>query len=196
MSADAKELNDTPPAPRWRLWVDGCGGFLLLTGNRWTVGGVSHESVADICVRADLPRLAGTIQRSGADYFWLASEQADRPQLIRSGEPLDLPGSATLSLQQPSALCDSAALTVKPPHRFDQHVDGVVLANETVLVGPSMDCHIRCRDCSDRAVLIRRGNRWIAKVGLAGESANLEPGKRVVLRTLAMTLEPTGSDET
>jgi hypothetical protein len=78
---------------------------------------------------------------------------------------------------------------LQAPHRFDEHVDAVVLVNETVLIGPSADCHIRHRDCSERAVLIRRGNGWIAKAGLAGESVALEPGKQTVLRTLAMTLE-------
>lgn len=189
MSADANELNDAPPASRWRLWVDGCGGFLLLAGKRWTVGGVGDDRGADIRVRADLPRVAGTIERSGADYFWLGSRESDQRELIRSGEPLAVQGSARLSLQQPSPLCESAVLQLRAPHRFDEHVDAVVLVNETILVGPGADCHLRCRDCSERAVLIRRGSEWIAKPGLAGESVALEPGKRTLVKTLAMTLE-------
>lgn len=189
MSAHATKLNDSPPAPRWRLWIDGCGGFLLLAGERWTLGGVSQNRDADICVRADLPRLAGTIERSGADYFWSGLQGSDRRELIPSGQTLALQGSARLSLHQPSALSESAVLTLSPPHRFDQHVDAVVLANETVLIGPSPDCHIRYRESSDRAVLIRRGSQWLAKSGLAGESMPLAPGRRTMLRTLAMTLE-------
>ncbi len=189
VSANATELNDTPPAPRWRLWIDGCGGYLLLAGERWTLGGVSQARHADICVHADLPRLAGTIVRNGGDYFWTGVQGSDRRELITNGQPLAVQGSAQLTLRQPSALSESAVLTLRPPHRFDQHVDGVVLTNETVLVGPSPDCHIRCRDSSDRAVLIRRGDQWLAKSGLAGESTPLPPGSRTMLRTLAMTLE-------
>lgn len=189
MSVNATKLNDKPPASRWRLWIDGCGGYLLLAGDQWTLGGLSHDSRADICVRADLPRLAGTVERSGGDYFWKGVQESDRRELIPSGRTLALPGSARLTLHQPSALCESAVLTLSPPHRFDQHVDAVLLANETVLVGPSPDCHIRWRQSPDRAVLIRRDGQWLAKSGLAGESTPLAPGRRTMLRTLAMTLE-------
>ncbi len=78
---------------------------------------------------------------------------------------------------------------LEPPHRFDQHVDAVLLASATVLVGPGPDCHIRCRESNDRAVLIRRGNRWLAKAGLAGVPEELRPGHRTMLKTLALTLE-------
>jgi hypothetical protein len=183
------QLNEAPLVPRWRLWIDSCGGYLLLAGNRWTLGGVNHERRADICVRADLPRLAGVIDRSGADYFWTGIGSSDRRILISNGQSLAVNGSARLTLHLPSALSESAVLTVSPPHRFDQHVDAVVLANETVLVGPSPDCHIRCRDTTDRTLLIRRGDRWIAKAGLAGESHDLPPGQRTMLKTLAITLE-------
>ena len=93
------------------------------------------------------------------------------------------------TLEQPSPLCDSAVVKLGPPHRFDQHVDGVVLVNETLLVGPSPDCHIRCRESTDRAVLSRKGGRWLAKAGLAGDFEELCPGQRMTLRSLAMTLE-------
>ena len=189
MSVNATKSNDTPPASRWRLWIDGCGGYLLLTGEQWTLGGLSHDSRVDIGVRADLPRLAGTIERNGGDYFWRGVQQSDRRELIPSGQTLSVEGSARLTLHQPSALCESAVLTLNPPHRFDQHVDAVVLANETVLIGPSPDCHIRWRQSPDRAVLIRRDGQWLAKSGLAGESTPLAPGRRTMLRTLALTLE-------
>jgi hypothetical protein len=189
VSATARESKVTPPAPRWRLWVDGCGGFLLLTGGRWSVGGYSHESVADVCVRSDWPRLAGTIERADSDYFWQGARSADRRELITDGQPIPIQGSAVITLLQPSPLSDSAVLAVRPPHRFDQHVDGVVLFSETLLVGPTADCHIRCRESSDRAVITRRGDRWLAKAGLAGDFTEFCPGQRMMLRTLAMTLE-------
>ena len=94
-----------------------------------------------------------------------------------------------MTLGQPSPLCDSAVLTLSAPHRFDEHVDSVVFVNETLLVGPGPDCHIRCREASDRAVLTRRDDRWMVKAGLAGDFQELRPGQRTTLRSLAMTLE-------
>jgi hypothetical protein len=123
------------------------------------------------------------------DYFWKGPQAADRRELITSGQPIPIQGSAVIRLLQPSPLCDSAVLTLSPPHRFDEHVDGVVLVNDTLLVGPGPDCHIRCRESSDRAILTRRDNRWLAKAGLAGDFEELCPGQRKTLRSLAMTLE-------
>jgi hypothetical protein len=172
--------------------VDGCGGYLLISGERWTVGGATSQAhQADIVVRADLPRLAGTLERSGGDYFWKGGRQGDARELVRRGKVLAMEGSARLILDQPSALCDSAILKLEPPHRFDEHVDAVILASDTILLGNGRDCHIRCRESSDRAVLIRRGDRWMAKAGLAGEAIELQPGRRTMLQNLALTLEET-----
>lgn len=169
--------------------MDGCGGFLLLSGNRWSVGGVGPESSADICVRADWPRMAGTIEQDGEDYFWNSVRSTDPRQLIRRDQVLPIAGSAKMTLGQPSPLCDSAVLMLKAPHRFDQHVDGVVLVNDTLLVGPSSDCHIRFPESTDRAVITRRNDKWLVKAGLSGDFEELCFGQRKTLQSLAMTLE-------
>ncbi|MFK8111949.1 MAG: hypothetical protein AB8B91_07090 [Rubripirellula sp.] len=142
-------------------------------------------------MRADWPRHAGSIERDGEDYFWRArsSPSSEQRDLIRSGQSLPIAGSAVVTMSRPSALCETVVLQLKPPHRFDEHVDGVVLVNETLLVGPTQDCHIRCRESSDRAVITRRGDKWMAKAGLSGDFEELKPGRRMTLRTLAMTLE-------
>lgn len=181
--------NDSPPATRWRLWIDGCGGFLLLTGESWSVGGLSQEDLADVCVRADWPRRAGTIHRRGSDYFWKGSRATDQRELISANRPLPIDGSATVTMTQPSPLSSSATLQLKPPHRFNEHVDGVVLVDETLLVGPQSDCHVRCHEATDRVVLNRRGERWLGKAGLAGDFEELRAGHRITLGSLAMTLE-------
>lgn len=177
------------PVSRWRLWVDGCGGYLLMTGVRWSVGGLSRDSTVDICVQADWPRLAGQISRRGADYFWQGQRAADQKILLTDGTQVPVDGSALMTLGKPSQLSDTAVLSLNGPHRFDQHVDGVVLVRETILVGPDSDCHLRCRDASDRVVLQLKGNQWYAKAGLLGDFQRLEVGSRVVLQSLAMTLE-------
>lgn len=183
------QKNQTPPASRWRLWIDGCGGYLLLTGVQWSVGGLSRASNADICVRSDWPRLAGQISRQGADYFWQGRSSSDSKILLIDGMPVPVQGSALMVLGKPSQLSDTVVLSLNAPHRFDQHVDGVVLVRETVLVGPGSDCHLRCREASDRAILQLKDNQWYAKAGLLGEFQRLEVGQRVVIQSLAMTLE-------
>ena len=94
-----------------------------------------------------------------------------------------------MTLQKPSPLSNSAVLKLQAPHRFVDHIDAVVLTGETVLIGPGVDCHIQYRACPDRAVVTRRGDQWLAKIGLSGDFQPLEPGERTMLGNLAITLE-------
>ena len=186
---DSQQNIQTPSASRWRLWIDGCGGYLLVNGVQWSVGGLSRATNADVCVQADWPRLAGQISRRGADYFWQGQNSLESKTLLTDGTPFPIQGSALMTLGKPSQLSDTAVLSLNAPHRFDQHVDGVVLVRETVLVGPGSDCHLRCRGASDRAILQLKNNQWYAKAGLLGDFQKLEVGHRVVIQSLAMTLE-------
>ena len=84
---------------------------------------MSDQMLADIRIRADWPRVAGTVHRDGSDYFWVDVQSPDQRVLLRSGQPLPVPGSAEVTIQQPSPLSDTATLTLKAPHRYDEHVD-------------------------------------------------------------------------
>ena len=193
MSVPTISSERTPPTPRWRLWIDGCGGYLLLPGNRWTVGGIDPQSAPDVCVRADWPRRAGVIDRDGADYFWQSESSTDvsdtTRQLIISTQVIPISGSAQMTLDCPSPLSSSATLSLRGQHRFDGHVDSVILVNETLLIGPSRDCHIQSIDFPDRSVLVCRAGRWQAKIDTQSDFHQLVPGKRITLQSLAMTLE-------
>lgn len=178
----------TPALRRWRIWIDGCGGFLLLPGNRWTVGGFDAQSNPDICVRADWPRRAGEIHREGADYFWQPNQDEKR-RLISPGDVIPVPGSAKMTLQSPSPLSTSARLQLAAPHRFDGHVDGAVLVNETILIGPEKDCHIRAHESESRAILVHRAGNWQAKLVNEDQFRQLVIGERINLDNLAMTME-------
>ncbi len=197
-AANATLSKVTPPARRWRLWVDGSGGYLLLTGNSWTLGGISDRSTADVRVRADWPRLAGRIEREAGDYFWCEMySKGTTPQprsLLTHGRQLPIAGSAALKLVQPSPLTATAVLDLAPPHRFDEHVDRVILVDQTLLIGCSAECHVRCdppRDdkTPERLIMTRRGDRWLA--GIAGDLQELAVGQSTQLQSVTMTLEET-----
>ena len=131
----------------WRLWIDRCGGFGLLVGDRFTVGGSRPDGTANVQVRSDWRRFEGALVRREGDYFWSASDDAPSDsdaRLLQSSDIVPIDGSATLRLNKPSPLSGSAILTLDPPHRFDHHVDQMLLVDQTVLIGPSSGDHIRC----------------------------------------------------
>ncbi|QEF99985.1 hypothetical protein Mal15_40520 [Stieleria maiorica] len=195
----------------WRLWIDRCGGFTLLTGDRLTVGGARLEGTTDVQVRSDWRRCEGTLVRRNGDYFWTAEEaqnisaqvsggRESTGTLLRSGSVFPITGSATLRLSQPSPLSRSAVLSLDPPHRFDQHVDHVLLVDQTVLIGPNPGDHISCTSVDTAAVLVFRDGQWRAKLKPAAAAGgpgqktpspmvDLVPGQRISLGDLDMMLE-------
>src|SRR6056297_148636 len=145
--------SDSATTSSWRLWIDRCGGFGLMIGDSVRIGSCHPGGSADVRVRADWRRQEGTLQRRGGDYFWHPAPAAERGAdgtLLRSGECLPIPGSAQLRLSTPTPLSASAVLSLVPPHRFDGHVDAVILMDRTVLIGPQNGNHICCAglDCS------------------------------------------------
>lgn len=190
--------DDAGPRPGWQLWIDGGGGFLLLEGNRWTVGGVAGAGTAAVAegakaaaitVLADWPRRAGTIELRGDDFFWTGP--ADEYLLLRDGLPLPVPGSASVQFFRPSLLSGSAVLRVAPPHRLSGHVDGVLLFRDTLLIGRGKDCHVRCPHAESTLVVTRREGRWWFKPLRDGKLVELMPGTRARIGDLALTLQAT-----
>ncbi|TWU23959.1 hypothetical protein Pla52o_18820 [Novipirellula galeiformis] len=181
--------NSKPPADRWRLWVDGCGGFLLLAGHRWSVGGASSAWGTDVRIQADLPRRAGVITRQEDRYFWNSAEKPESAVPLQPGHPLPITSSATLVFRQPSPLSGSGVLTLQPPHRFDGHVDGIIFAADTLLIGPTADCHVQLYGLQQKVVMTRRADQWLAKVLGTAELAKLPIGTRVAMGEIEMTLE-------
>jgi len=114
--------------------------------------------------------------------------------LITPGQTLPVAGSARVKLLQPSPLAATAVLELAPPHRFDEHVDGAVLVDQTLLIGPYPECHIRCEPPQDeqvpeRFLLTHRDGRWQA--GVAGNLRPLAVGQTTQLQSITMTLEET-----
>jgi len=80
-------------------------------------------------------------------------------------------------------------LKINPPHRFDDHVDAVVLLADSILIGVTQDCHLRCPNTLDRLVLTLRNGSLQVKKGRGGEFQPLVAGHRVVVESTALTLE-------
>lgn len=170
-----------------QLWIDGCGGFALLPGVCWSVGGAGEPSAVDVAVQADWPRRAGKIQREDTDYFWETDDGCR--MLLHPPMTVPIPGSACLTLHRPSPLSRSASLRITPPHRFVGHVDQVILVADSVLIGPSSACHIHCRQLSQRWILTPNGQD-LRLHGPAGEPAReIRQGVRIEIDQMAMRFE-------
>ena len=197
MTRTPSQPRDTSGTRRWKLWVDGCGGFLIVMGTDLSVGRADCGSDLDVSIRADVPRLAGTISCENHEYFWLPSSKdkaetgrsESRKQLVTSQRPIEGLGTARLSLVRPSPLCSAAVLSLGPPHRFGEHVDGVLLVNDTWLIGATTDCHVRCRSADEPLVVVWKESQWWVKSGFSGQEVKFSVGARTTIGPVTMMLE-------
>ena len=153
---------------RHLLWIDGVGGFLLLTGQAVTIGGPS--STADIQLLASLSRRHATIHRDDGGYLLephgptrVNQQQAVELTELTDGVDITLGYTVQLGFHRPAVLSGSARLSFQSDHRPSHSLDGVVLVADTCLLGPGRDCHIRCSDWEDSVILIHRDQQWLIR---------------------------------
>ncbi len=153
---------------RWQLWIDRGGGYQILQGKYFSIGGPGGDDPADIAVRYRWSRRMATLIRwDHGDAICLGAElgaAAARPL----GPDQDLPISPEadeqplrLRYQRPCPLSGSAVVMVLPPHRLCGPADATVLFDQTLLIGPEAFNHIRVAALSAQGwVLFRRGDQW------------------------------------
>ena len=153
---------------RWQLWVDRGGGYDLLEGDRFSIGGPGGDDPADIAVRYRWGRRVAILIRSaGGDMIRYGTDVAavtgrplghDQPLVFGSASDAALP---RLRYQRPCPLSGSAVVSVTPPHRMFAPIDASVLFQQTLLLGPESFNHIHVPALSPQGwIVFRRGDQW------------------------------------
>jgi len=160
------------------LWIDGVGCWQLHANDRITVGGPSSpgrsDRSADLKLLADLSRAHATIARCGEAYVLAAmgpatvsGQRVTEPRVVRDGDVIGLGESVQLRFRQPSALSLTVRLEFASQHRPAQRIDGVLLLDQTCILGPADDSHVVCHDWPRRVIIFRRGGKLWCKRGAA-----------------------------
>jgi hypothetical protein len=146
---------------RYHLWIDGVGAYLLTCANEVAVGGPQGDDGA-VAVRllANLSRRHATFRRTGESYVLDAHGRVsvsgmvvnDRTILGTTSE-IELGRGVKLRFRMPSALSATAVVDFLSDHRPELSVDGVVLMDRTLLLGPGTGSHVCCRDWSADVVV-------------------------------------------
>ncbi len=159
-------------APRKHmLWIDGVGSYLLCLGSRVTIGGPhSDGESADLTLLANLSRKHATFVRGHEGYLLQAhspvrvsGRMVDERTHLNDGYEIELGDSVRLRFRLPSVLSATATLEFLSDHRPAQSVDAFVLMDETCLLGPGRENHIRCMDWSEPVLLYRNGTQFCCK---------------------------------
>lgn len=217
--AGVPEQKVNPMSGRWLLWVDGVGGYLLLPGDDWTLGGPSGANDAEICIQGDLMRREACIRRQGGDYVLqplgtvlLSGRRMNRPAMLKDGDTFLLGGirpggsgpadigshrGVQVEFAKPHPLSASARLTLETRHRTRPRSDGMVLVADTCVIGPSRASHIIAPGAAGEIVLLFRQGEWLCRgtgeTEINGQAvsgrAMVPPGARVESAGIAFSLE-------
>jgi hypothetical protein len=198
---------DAPPAdplpPRFLLWIDGVGGYLVCLGSRLTLGQAMHGARVDVPLVADVSRLHAGVSRDAEGYVL----EAMRPvmvngknttrALLRNGDQVTLGTTCRFAFRLPVPASASARLDLVSGHRLPTGVDGVLLMAETlVLAGPA--AHVGIDGVREPVVLFRHkdgiGLRYGPTVRVNGNPVSgrtiLPPNAVVVADEFSFAIEP------
>jgi tetratricopeptide (TPR) repeat protein len=194
------------PAPRYLLWIDGVGGYLICLGNRLTLGQALPGSRVDVPVIADVARMHATLTRDVEGYLLEAirpvqvNGQPVSRALLRPEDRVTLGSSCQMLFRQPVPVSMSARLDLVSGHRLPLALDAVLLMADTLVFAGSAQAHVTIADLKEPLVLFRNkdvlGLRYNGALTVNGQPSTgrclLEPDTRVVAGDLVFSLETAG----
>lgn len=159
------------PKP-FMLWIDSVGGFLVVPGERVSVGQADPESRIDVPIVADLSARHLEFLR-GSDGWQvvpggevsIGDRRLEGPEALVTGDVLSLAGNVRLKFERPHPLSLSARVSIVSRHRTRPWSDGIVLMGETCLLGPRSRDHVQCRGWSSELVLHRKDGELKVRYG-------------------------------
>ncbi len=204
-AAGARIPEPARQGPRFMLWIDAVGAYLVCLGDEITVGQAHPNAQVDVPIQADISRRHIKLRRQGEGYVieplgpnvTLADKPLTGPALLSDGDEIGLNGAVRLRFRKPHVLSASARLEMVSQHRTHPFADGVLLMAESCVLGPKWQNHVVCRDWGGDVVLYRQDDRIFCR---AMESIEIDgklhdgrgpvrPGSQVLGTDFSMTLE-------
>ena len=174
IESDVREpepAGDTAPAPgRFMLWIDSVGGFLVCPGAQNTIGSAVPETRVEIPISGDLRRHHARLRRIEGGYcleplsdsgqVLVGRKRIDQPTPLDNHQLIQLDGGIELVYHQPHPLSSSARLSFHSRHRTQPWSDGILLAAQSLLLGPDPRNHVWCPGWDRNVVLYHRDGQW------------------------------------
>lgn len=192
-------------ADSFLLWVDGVGGYLVCKDSVNTLGqSVPHANIS-IPIQGDLRRRHARIETVGGHHLIqplgpvsISGAQVTSPAEIKNKQIISLDGGVQLRYTQPHPLSKTARLDFVSRHRTCPWSDAILLASQSIILGPNRANHIYCPTWRSDMILFERDNRWFCRTNEAYEidgdtveqEGEVKFDSRIVGEDFSLTLEP------
>ena len=153
-----------------RLWIDGVGCWLLWFADEFCIGNATESSddASRIRMLANLRTQHARFLRKSGSHWLIPSGRMRRGNVevveetsLRQDDAFQLGDDVQLRYRVPSPLSATAVLTIESGHRTIDGIDGIVWFQQTCLIGPGEQSHIRSPRW-ERTVLLysQNGQLW------------------------------------
>jgi FHA domain len=151
-----------PTSPRFFLWVDGVGGFLVCLGNQVTIGQATPEATVEIPLFADVSRMHAKLTRESEGYLLealrtlMVNGQPFTKGPLHSNDRITLGSTCQMQFRMPVPVSASARLDLVSGHRLALSVEAVLLMADTLVLGSTEQSHVQVPDLQKPIVLFRQ----------------------------------------
>ena len=137
--------------------VDGGGSYLLLRGDRASLGRVAADKPADVPIFSDVAERHASIARVEEDYFLFSDKDVEvagrktQHQLLRDGDRIVLGRKAKFTFRLPSRKSPTAVLDLSDTTKMPGDVRRVILFHQHATMGAAPNARISLRRPRSRA---------------------------------------------
>ena len=202
---DDDSENAASLANSFLLWVDGAGGFLVCSASKNVIGQAVPDADISIPIVGDLRKRHAKLLTVDDQHFlnYLDTEGGTgRPKQdlvqLRNGQQLGFDGGVKLKYTKPHPLSSTARIDFVSRHRTQPWSDAILLAGQSIILGPDPNNHVYCPTWNHDLILFRRHNNWYCrsknKIDIDGEQFDFEGpitmNSTVSGEDFSLTLEP------
>ena len=218
VNRDAAPINpDTSKAPEdvttvdlenidsFLAWVDGVGGYLICIRPECMIGQATDDSNVDIPLQADLRMRHARIELISGQHLVqplgdvsVDEENQDAAFVLRDGQVLGLGNGVKLTYSQTHPYSKTSRLDFTSRHRTRPWSDAVLLASQSVIMGPSRHNHVFCPRWKEDLIFFCRKNQWYCRSRRAiivdnvkhEQEAPIQFNSHITGADFSLTLEP------
>lgn len=208
--SDSLREGDQPaPVPKtnsFQLWVDGVGGYLVCVDNVNTIGQATPNANISIPVIGDLRRRHARLETVAGQHVLhglgggikIDGQELDVPAELRHEQIIELDGGVKMKYTQSHPLSKSARLDFVSRHRTQPWSDAIVLAGQSVVLGPNRDNHIFCPIWRTDVIIFQRKGKWFCRAkepfeidgNRVEKQGEIQFNSSIVGEDFSVTLEP------
>lgn len=200
-----KTIHEITDVDSFLLWVDGVGGYLVCTDRVNTLGQSVPQANIAIPIQGDLRRRHARFETVGGHHLIqplgpvaIDGESIASPVEVKHKQTIALGGGVQLKYTQPHPLSKTARLDIVSRHRTCPWSDAILLASQSIILGPNRANHVYCSTWRFDLILFERNGKWFCRTQEPFEIDDQEVDKegeisfdsRIVGEDFSLTLEP------